>query len=98
MEGKIEIGTKSKQLYDKMRKSHLRGVEKSEHRNKQRNDKTENLILRLVMCVPWRCRKKLKSVQNIGWPIVSEPKLNKFAKKAMSVQLSRKIASSVKCT
>ena len=27
-----------------------------------------------------------------------EPKLNKFAKKAMSVQLSRKIALSVKCT
>ena len=57
MEGKIEIGTKSKQLYDKMRKSHLRGVEKSVHRIKQRNDKTENLILRLDMCAPWKCRK-----------------------------------------
>ena len=60
MEGKIEIGTKSKQLYDKMRKSHLRGVEKYVHRIKQRNDKTENLILRLVMCAPWKCQKKLK--------------------------------------
>ena len=44
---------------------------------------------------PLKVSKKLKSVQNIGWPIVSKPKLNKFAKKAMSVQLSRKIALSV---